>query len=939
MHHSNLLVHRRKIVFGFFLLCSLLLTTNSKAQDAETHGGVSVSGRIIDKKTDQGIPHATLFIKEVQRGAVANENGFFNLHLTPGQYSVIIRSLGYRSQQASIRVSEGDSEFKFTLSPISYALGDVNVNLSNRNEDPAYAIMRRVMNRTPIYEKMIEKYVSLTYTKGSTMLEKVPFYLRKVKSDGISMNDLVGKRFVIEGEVKTTYTAPEDYDYHTLSMRSSVPEELNKSGKGLGILNSMMSNIYGKNIGLGQGGSIPSPIRLNGLYTYKYKLQGINTEGEETIYHISFVDQETNSATGDLWISDKVWTPVRVIVNLRIQAVMDQKLEVTLNPVREDVYMPTSYALNMNLAVLGIKMNFKYYSSTSYKELKLNESMLALKEERAEDEQKILPKEDLLTPTKRSTQRRIEKDLMLIENKMDTLGLQLKDKYMIPIRRKSIKSTMDSLALSKDSIYWKHVITTPLTEDELRSYAIRDSLMAISKREKTLSPKRKGERTGQDPVSTILFGYDKLFGQKWTVGIDGLALMLFKNYRYSDGLWMGPSFFLKYHNRNFDNPFSFELSPGIYYTTLNKQIYWDVQADIKYAGMRRGAFSLSAGRHSEDIGDTKMSVIENLENNFFTLIDGRYTYMFYDKTYLRAENKIDLFNGVTLTLGGEYKRSAYLPDNHVWGITKQERMSWLNFMNARMTSDRYYSMDTHNSGTIDVSLTFNTHPYYKVNLGQKSVLNEKNFDIDIREVLEVSRSSDRDGKRTLSIDLNTSTNDADWRYRNYAFFTLKYKHALPRPNTLDSDYSLFVASVYGVSSLSRFYVIQYDLAFGFYPHRTRMYVDDMHYVKRANTSEMKNRELLFYTLPPYTYASQMFGKANISAPLPKILGHVFGKMKGLTQEKIFLKGYWDKVSPTKPYLEAGYSIGLPTGTQIGVFYGGYNLKEDNGLAIRVGLRL
>lgn len=937
MYLSTLLSHDRgpKVLSGLVFLFFTLFVTIARAQAPQA------VGRVIDEKTTKGVPYASLFIKEIQKGAVTDENGSFNLHLSPGQYSVIIRSLGYRSQQASIRVGESGSKFEFTLSPVSYALGDVDVNPNNRNEDPAYAIMRRVMNRTPIYEKMIEKYVSLTYTKGSTMLGKIPFYLQNIKDEGISMKDLVGKRFVIEGEVKTTYTAPEEYSYHTLSMRSSIPGELDKSGEGLGTLNSMMANIYGKNIGLGQGGSIPSPIRLNGLYNYTYKLQGINTEADETIYHISFVENKTRTIKGELWISDRVWTPIRLTADLKLTGLMDQDLEVTLNPIREDVYMPTSYALSMNLAVLGVKVNFKYYSSTSYKELKLNESLLALKEERAEVEEKVLSKEDLLAPTKRSTQRNIEKDLELIENKMDTLGLSLKDKYMIPTPKKVIKSTMDSLALSKDSTYWKQVVTTPLTVDEQKSYAIRDSLMAVKKKERSLKLKPKGKRTGESPMRAILFGYDKIFNPKWTMGVDGLIPMLFKNYRYSDGLWMGPSFFLKYQNNDIDNPFSFELSPSIYYTTLNKQIYWDMKADIMYAGMRRGAFSLSAGRHSDDIGGRKMDSSANFENNLFTLVDGRYTYMFYDKTYVRAENKIDLFNGVTLTLGGEYRRSSFLPDGHIRGLTRPGIKSWTDFMNARMTypSDRYYSMEMHNSGTVDVSLTFNTLPYYKVKQGRKIVMNDKDFDVDMKKAVGVNTSRTSDGRRVLSIDLNTNVNDINWRYRSYAFITLSYKHAIPRPNTPDSDYSLFMASVYGVSSLSRFYALEYNLAFGFYPHRTRMYADDMHYVKRANTMELNNRDLLFYTLPPYTYASQMFGKGNLTLPLPKMLGHIFGKMKGLSQERVMLKGYWDKAAPTKPYWEIGYSLGLPIGAHIGVFYGGYNFKENNGVAIRVGMGL
>ncbi|MDO4770301.1 DUF5686 and carboxypeptidase-like regulatory domain-containing protein [Porphyromonas sp.] len=916
------------------LLCfvsMLCFSTTLRAQNILT-----VHGMISDNTTGKGVPHATLYVKETQSGAVANDDGHFVLHLAEGRYTIIVRSLGYGSIQSTVDISAARTDrLGFSLTPVAYALGGVTVD-PNRGEDPAYAVMRRVMSRTPMYEKMLQSYTARTYTKGSMKLEKLPFFLREVRNEGVAMKELIGKRFVVEGELETKYSAPDTYSHHTLSMRSSIPEELDrKSKKGLGTLHSMISNVYGKNIGLGDNGSIPSPIRFNGLYQYKYKLQGINTDGDETVYHISYADVEGQFSKGELWISDKAWMPIRLTAQMSIMGAFKQDLEVTLNPVEDDIYLPTSYILDMDVSVIGAKMNFKYYSSTSYRDMHMSDAIRAIRDKRLSEMQKVMPEDAVFASMSGLQKRKLNKKLTEIELNMDTLGTQARDRFMVPTVTRKIEMSVDTLAYDRDSTYWERVITAPLSKDELESYLKRDSIKTEFEKRRVFAPKKEGERTGGSPLATILFGYDKKLSSKWTLGVNGLLGMLFNNYRYSDGLWLGPTFFVKYANSSDTNPVSMEIRPSVYYTTKHDNVYWDIDAQLNYAGMRRGKLSFRAGRHSDDIGGEKMNFSSNLANAYFTLYDGRYSYQFYDKTYFRAGNKIDLFNGLNLEVGVEHRHSAPLPNETVWGIVKPEGQSYLSFQNARDPHPfkNYYSMPDHHSNTFDVKLTFNATPYYKIVDGRKQVLNEYDMDEILSESFSVTRNTE---KNTVEVSVKTSapTGGVDWRNRNNTFFTLHYKHAVPRANSIDSDYSLLTASLYGRTYLSLRYALSYRFSFGVYPHRTKMYADDMYYVKRANLISVNRGDFLFHTLPPYTAVGEMFATGGIYAPLPNIVSNLFGRLKVLGGEGLVLKGYWDKSRSDKLFLEAGYNLALPMGITLGVYYGGYGFKEDRGVAIR-----
>ncbi len=99
----------------------------------------NVSGRILD--TENGpIPGATLYVREVMRGSVADEEGAFQFYLSPGNYTCEVNSMGFERKVIRIEVKDEPVALVIILEEKVYLLPEVTI--ANSKEDPAYFIMR-----------------------------------------------------------------------------------------------------------------------------------------------------------------------------------------------------------------------------------------------------------------------------------------------------------------------------------------------------------------------------------------------------------------------------------------------------------------------------------------------------------------------------------------------------------------------------------------------------------------------------------------------------------------------------------------------------------------------------------------------------------------------------------------------------------------------------
>ncbi len=70
--------------------------------------GATITGRVSDSKTGQGIPRATLLLEGVAKGATTNDSGGYRIaDVAPGTYTLEVRFLGYVASRHTVTVTAG----------------------------------------------------------------------------------------------------------------------------------------------------------------------------------------------------------------------------------------------------------------------------------------------------------------------------------------------------------------------------------------------------------------------------------------------------------------------------------------------------------------------------------------------------------------------------------------------------------------------------------------------------------------------------------------------------------------------------------------------------------------------------------------------------------------------------------------------------------------
>ncbi len=849
----------------------------------------SFQGQIFAEDDNQPVPYASINIHETRTGVVADENGRFILQLPEATYTIEIRSIGYQSLRQKLVIDSNSLSAiqTYKLKPSEYTLSEVQVTAKRGKEDPAYRIMRQLIARAPIYERMLDSYKAEVYNKGSMRVDKVPFVFRSVLVDNVPMKEYLGRRYVLESQVAMEYESPNKYKQHVKAMRSSVPKQFRDSS---GVMSVIATNLYGKMIGLGDFGVIPNPIRDASLSNYSFKLENTIREGDQLSYLISYKSKDTGDTSGELIVIDSIWCLQYIKLQSTMQGALTQKLESSLFPIQDGVFMPSTYSYAFSADVMGLKLDFQYYSSLSYSDMKLNDEVLALQS----SQKAPLYKRN----------REVKKRVKTLQSRLDTLGYNLPDKYLLPDSWSKINTSTDSLATSRDSLYWQSIMTMPLSYEEQESYNQRDSLSrALDKKRLPISvnlSKRKGDGSFW---SDLLLGNTYKPKKNLSIGFEGLLWGALHNYTYSDALWMGQGFHLKYAP---SKSIEFKLDPSIYYSTKRRMMYWQVDAEMLYAPMSKGCFSLSAGRRSDEMqqdhsGNTRFI------NMFATLIDGRGVLNLVDNKYLSVMNEIDLLPGLQLNTSASYFEREALPFTRVWGINK--KTSFTNALSFDGAKDNHWLstvIDPQRSLTLKAELQYNPTPYYRIASNGRKVY---------------------DGQGVRS-----------------PLFTLSYTQGIPMGRISDSDYSLLSASVaqlYNINYSSHFY---YRLQANIFLRDELINPSDAIQLKSFNSPYlMSNKHIYseFLTMPVYSTLSSnnllffsQYGRGKM------LLRHVPFLARFSSDERLHLKSHWSTSrDDLAPYFEAGYSIGLAGLMRLGVFYGGYNFVDDSGLCIRLQLNM
>ena len=102
---------RKLLLFSLFCV----FTRSVSAQD------VTLTGRVTGENNEP-IPFASVYVQNTSYGTTANENGNYELKLTPGSYKIVYRFVGYKLLAKDIVVTSGSNGQDVTLIPDPYVL-------------------------------------------------------------------------------------------------------------------------------------------------------------------------------------------------------------------------------------------------------------------------------------------------------------------------------------------------------------------------------------------------------------------------------------------------------------------------------------------------------------------------------------------------------------------------------------------------------------------------------------------------------------------------------------------------------------------------------------------------------------------------------------------------------------------------------------------------
>lgn len=677
-------------------------------------GAQSVQGKITDKN-GVALPGATLYLREIAAGAVADENGAFQMELPVGEYTCEISALGYEKQIRQLNlVGTEILRVEVQLKEMNYMLQEVKVIRSK--EDPAYYFMRHAIAAAPFHLNQVRSYRAEIYTKGTMQLEKMPKLLMLSKEVRKEVSPYIGKLFLLESVTDLKFEAPNKYERNILAFSSTIPDEM----KAEDALEVVSASIYEPDV-IG----IISPLAPGAFSYYRFHLEECYLEGERSIARISVIPRKNNRMLANGWIciSEKDWSVVRFDLTIQNMGLM-LGVKCMYNEVKPTVFLPTSYDMDVRLKLLGIHAGGKYYAALKYKEVeaempeenvpavpvpeqveklavKTTASGKVSKEEKMQKQLEELQEKDNLSTREAYRMARISQQLLKPEHP-DTLSpLEIREQTV------QIRTKVDSLAMQRDSLYWMRMRMMPLKREEVVSYQKKDSIRELVK--KSVRDSNAFSRNSQVGGTVLMGGNIRLKKDVW-LRLDGL-LKAAPEYNFVDGFWIGQKLDLTIHTQKKRR---LTLTPSLYYATARKTWLWQVNGKYAYSPMRGGVLEAGMGYVSADYKGKAGGM--RFENELTSLFCADNFMKFYSNRYVYARNAIDLANGFRMEITGKYEKRRTLVNHITYNFSKKDAEPNLPSWKGGV------DMPDNTALVLGVNLDYTPHAYYRMVGGKKEYL-------------------------------------------------------------------------------------------------------------------------------------------------------------------------------------------------------------------------
>ncbi|GAB4017806.1 DUF5686 and carboxypeptidase-like regulatory domain-containing protein [Spirosoma koreense] len=299
----------RKISLACLLFIACLLTAMGQTN-------YTISGRVTDAATGEGIPFASIAVKGQPTGTTSDADGRYSLRIKQLSDSLVVLSLGYGTRSYPI-LELATQVIDAQLRAAATKLQEVKVYA--KGGDPAYRVLREVVRRRDQFNPaQLQAYQYDSYTKIEGYINNFA-QKRTSKRKGGPIARLLGKLPAITDEngqpAIPVFVSETFSNFYARSNPDKIKEFVQKSrvtGVGVsdgGLISQLTGasfqqyNFYRNSLFVFQK-DIPSPIGKQWETVYTFRMKDTVALGETVCYEIEFTPKRATDLafTGTVWI-------------------------------------------------------------------------------------------------------------------------------------------------------------------------------------------------------------------------------------------------------------------------------------------------------------------------------------------------------------------------------------------------------------------------------------------------------------------------------------------------------------------------------------------------------------------------------------------------------------------------------------------------------------
>lgn len=835
-------------------------------------------------RSGEPIPYATVYVKEVSLGTTTNSKGEFLMELATGTYTINFRCLGYIPQTQTIDLKSGGREIAIIMEEQVQQIQEVKI--SGTGEDPAYAIIRKVIGLSYVHLNQINSYLADVYIRGTVKIENIPGIIRnQIKKKNINVK--TGDVLVNENISVIKFHAPDKYEQQIKSINSTFPEEVD-----FPIDQFLGSSLYQDNIDI-----LFSPLGKNALSYYKYTYEGFDYDKNYTVNKIKVTPKRKSKQffQGYIYIIENLWCLHRADLSfdtpfgeVQVRQVYDE--------VRPQVWLPVGHNYSFNGGLVGFKANAKFGVSVKYNNIELNRQVLAMANypEQASPTKTGATQTNTAAPkttSKSSGKRNLKIEQLLEKEKLNnadmnklTRLMSQKDNAVKPDSVKSLELTddvkveVDKGANKRDTSYWSQNRPIPLSPEEITSFRQRDSVLLVKKTIEVIDSQAVYvHKRNYGSLNPLFFGKKKTLNDStWQINYIGLFNTNRISFNPVDGLLINQDIIFR---KTCKPGHSLELIPQLSYAFSRKALMGGATINLGYAPMNRGSLQFTAGRFSYDFNGTQMG-IHPLVNTISSLFYQENYARYYESRQASLLNSIDITNGLVLKTGLTWKDTRRLENTTNFSFVKKDKDYYPNTPNNPEVSEANLRDQT--STIMSLRLEYTPKFYYRI----------------------------RNGAKRMS-------------HSDYPTFYVKYEKGIKNLLSSGSDYDFIGAGLSYGRELNTTSSIAAEFHTGLFTNNRQIHFSDFAIAPTQSSPILLKEYRHAFFLPCYYQlsTSDKFIRAHLSYKSPFIALKYLPVLSNTLWREMIWTSYY--TTPTmKNHLEVGYTmLEVLLSANVGIFAG------------------